>query len=181
MKRKKPVLFGITVSVFAILLFLSSVDIVQSGIIGLLISSILIIYGIYSLINLNIFSGLFSLAFGFRYSPQLLIDYIDFSKIGYFKLFLIVVLLSIGLNALLPKRKRKRNVFFVDFNDKEYSSDSLSGSSVYTKINFGESTRYIYSNDLKDAYHSVNLGSMSVFYQEAILNNDVEITVDVSL
>lgn len=180
MRRRKPVLFGLLVSIFAILLFLSAVNIVENNIMSILISSTLIMYGIYALINLNFFIGLLGISFGLKYSPQLIINYVDLTKIGYFKLFIVVVLLSIGLNIIIPKRKKKHKMFYFksNFNNNQ---ENLNGSHVYSKIRLGESTRYVYSDNLKEAHHSVSLGSMSVFYQEVELHNDVEINVDVSL
>lgn len=103
-RNDNKVLFGIALITIAVMMFLSSFDLIAPGLITQVISYTLIIYGLFSLVKRDFYVALFLMAFGFKLSPIILLPYLNFDKIGWFTLFFIALLLATGLETLFGKR-----------------------------------------------------------------------------
>ncbi|NLC54725.1 MAG: hypothetical protein GX769_02470 [Erysipelothrix sp.] len=183
-KNNNKVLYGILLITIAILMFLSSFELLPPGIITQAISYTLIIFGLYSLLKRDFYKGLFAIAFGFKFSPIILIQYLDFNKIGWFTLIFITFLLATGLETLFGKkfawRKKYKDGRFVgaEFSNKASNQDDLAGEYVMASVNMGESSRYISTTNLKEADLKCNLGSLSAYFIGSQIQNDININVD---
>lgn len=172
-------------------MFMSQLDILPPYAMTIAISSIAILYGVYSLFTSNFFTSLYMIAFGLKYGQYLIIDYINLTSIGYFNLFFITTILAIGLELIFSSFKRsKRSKFTINFDeddlnyyhkDKNVNYDNDNSSYVSYSVNLSESTRYIYSKNLDRADFSSTMGSLSIYFQERELLNDVHIQADCRL
>lgn len=84
------------------------------------------------------------------------------------------LLLSIGFSLLFGgKRKKKRGIEFQWDSDGSRgigsSSEQCRGQQVYCKNDFGSAIRYIHSDDFREAYLENNFGSMTVYFDNAII------------
>lgn len=184
-RNNNKVLYGILLITIAILMFLSSFNLIPPGLISQVISYTLITYGIYALLKRDFYASLFSIAFGLKFSPIILKPLLDFNQIGWFTLLFISFLLATGLETLFGKKYKWRKTFSKGkFTGAEFSSnnhDDLSGEFVSASLNMGESSRYINSNNLKEADLNCSLGSLSVYFIGEKLQNDVEVNVSCKL
>lgn len=178
-RNNKSILFGLAISTLAILLLLSSMNIITGSIIHLSISAILIIYGIFVLFSRSYYVGLYSIAFGFRYVADYYKHIIDFTQVGYWQLFLITTLLAIGLQMVFGRQKKRHVHIDYDFDiPAGHEHSNIGEDYVNIQTYLKETTRYIYSTNLEVVELETKLGSTSVFFQERQLNQDLSIYVD---
>lgn len=174
-------LYGILLITVAVLLFLSTFELIPPGLITQIIGYTLIVYGLFSLLKRDFYVSLFAVAFGLKISPVILQPVLDFNKIGWFSLLFITFLLATGLETLFGrkytwKKKYKKGKFVgAEFSNKDHND--LSGEYVSASLNMGESSRYINSSNLKEADLNCALGDLSVYFIGSELHNDVNVNV----
>lgn len=185
-KNRGSLIFGLAFIILAINMLLSQLKIVDISIFTIVVSLVCITYGLYSLFSKNFTIGTLGILFGLKYSATYYKEIIDFTQVGYFTLLFIALLLGLGLELLFGG-SRKRKHFTVE-NDLDFSSRKSSstyydgdfnGEHEYLsfKTTFSEDTRYIYTHALKEADFDVNMGSMSVFFQERDLQQDLTLNL----
>ena len=185
-RNNNKVLYGILLITAATLMFLSSFDLIPPGLIMQIISYTFIIYGVFTLLKRNFYVSLFSIAFGLKLSPIILQPYLNFEKIGWFSLLFITFLLATGFETLFGRRYTWKKKFKdgkftgAEFSNKHNDSD-LSGEYVSASVNLGESSRYINTDNLKEAYLSCSLGSLTTYFIGSELKNDIIVNVNCQL
>lgn len=202
-RAQKKFVFGVVLSVTAILILMSSLNMLPPFALTVSISMIVGLYGVYSLFTSNFYVGLYAIFFATKLSQDVIINYVDVTKVGYWTLFFIATLLATGLELIFGSfKKRHSRKFTINFDDdinskrhyKDVSSDSIQfdssnftdytytdESTVNISTSFTDTTRYIYSTNLERANLSSTLGSLKVFFQERELKNDVTLNLSCRL
>lgn len=179
-RKNNKVLYGILLISLAVVMFLSAFDLLPPNIISQVISFTFIGYGVFALLKRDFYVSFFSIAFGLKLSPIILSPYLDFNEIGWFLLLFITFLLATGFETLFGKKYSWKKTFKKGkFSGAEFSNnnDDLSGEYVNASLNMGESSRYINSNNLKEADLNCTLGDLSVYFMGGKLENDVMVNV----
>lgn len=181
-KNNKTVFYGILLITIATLMFMSAFNLIPQGLITQIISYTFIVYGVYSLLTRNFYVSFFAIVFGLKLSPIILKPILDFNQIGWFLLMFITFILATGFETLFGKKYQWRKKFkdgkVVGAEFSGNNEQDLAGEFVKASLNMGESSRYIDSKNLKEAYLSCNLGSLSTYFIDNQLKSDVLVNVD---
>lgn len=187
-KNNNKVFFGIALITTAILMFLSVFNLLPPGLFSQTISYTLIIYGFYALLKRSFYTSVFAMAFALKLSPEILQTYLNFKQIGWFTLFFISFLLATGLEILFAKnyrwKKKYKEGSFVgyEFSNRDKSDESdLFGEYVKAKVSMGESSRYIKTDHLKEAYLACTLGSLTAYFIGSEMKQDINVHLDCQL
>lgn len=185
MKKNKNTVMGIIIVIFAVyqLLVMFGIDLGPTS--DILIGGLLFIGAIYSMYHKNFFYGSFALSGSLLFTYHLIPAFKDVTYISIWSLFFFSILLGIGLQLIFGKNTFKRTIIFENnLNNKKhntYHESSDNSDYVNIDVSIGETTRYLYSPNLKEVNVSSSLGSASVYFQERTLNNDLNINVDCSM
>lgn len=185
MKKNNNKFIGIIFISLAIYLLLSMFGADLGDLPHIFLGGVAFIGAIYSLYNRNFFNASFALSISIFFTYHLIPIFKDVTHISIWTLFFFSILLGIGLQLVFGKNSFKRTIIFEN-NSKSRSNHSYDESSdnsdyVNIDVSIGETTRYLYSPNLKEVNIDSSLGSASVYFQERTLNNDLNINVDCSM
>ena len=127
-----------------------------------------------SLPRLEYFGIIMPLAFVFITTRNFFPE--PYKSINPFTLLLTGLFLSIGLSILF-KKKIHYTIDFDNgrsFTNRNDSSDreNLSGEDVYASVTFGDSVKYIYSDNLRSARFNCSFGVIKVYFEETNINEE---------
>lgn len=179
-KKHRNLLWGLLLIFLAVYLVTGKLGIIKS--VGLLAGAslfdiilgilflVLVINGIARLSYEQIF---FSLAFlGIIFDKQLHIE-----EITPWTILLAALLVSIAMNMIFPKSKRNyketKHTFFT-------SHGNLEGEKLFFKNAFGESTKYIKSDNFLYGDFSTSFGELNIYLTDAIIQEN-SATIDISV
>lgn len=189
-KNNNKTTYGLALIITAVLIFLSAFNLLPPKIFTQIITYTLIIYGLYSLIKLDFYKGLFSIGISLKLYPQLLQPYLDFNDLGWFVMFLIIILLATGLETLFGKKftwkkTYKNNKFSgAEFTSKDQFGtfeEDLFGEFVSASVTMSESTRNINTKYLKEAILNCQLGALNVYFSDEVIINDINIVLNCTM
>lgn len=167
MKTGKKVFWGILFLLAAVAVIAAGMGLLEGFSFWTVLFSVgLIGFLVEGIFHRNFWSILFSLALlAILYDEQLGIEAITpWPVLG------AALLGSIGLDILFPNKKWKKtknsNCFCQDVD-----GSALDGELVHYEVSFGEAVKYITSKELADAHLECSFGSLSVYFNNAILKN----------
>ncbi|BBF41794.1 membrane protein [Lachnospiraceae bacterium KM106-2] len=169
--RKSNILWGIIFILFGSLLIVSKLGLVANvNLLTLGITVILVVVMLKSLWNLQFGGVLFPLAFiGILYDEQL-----GITAITPWTILVAAAFASIGLDMIFHKCKVKVNLGH-HYHKNHHDPDVINiddDSYVSQETSFGDSVKYINSNDFKRADLSCKFGGLTAYFDHAILQGD---------
>jgi len=175
MKRRK-IVWGIFFIVMAMIVVISKFGILPDvGVFSLLITVFLIWMMADGIRHRNFYEMMFGVAFlCIIYDKPLGIE-----ALTPWTVLAAALLLSIGFSLLFGGKGKKRSVEFEWDSDGEKSSEQCNGEHIHCENNFGSAIRYINSNNFCKAYLENNFGSMTIYFDNAIIqDNPASVRVD---
>lgn len=173
--KKQKLFWGIFFIVMAMIVVVSKLGILPDvGVFSLLATAFLIWMAVDGIRHRNFYEMLFAVAFlCIIYDKPLGIE-----ELTPWTVLAAALLLSIGLSLLFGgKRKRKHSIEFEwDSGDGSKgigsSSEQCSGECIRCENNFGAAIRYINSDNFCKASLENNFGSMTVYFDNAMIQGD---------
>lgn len=172
--KKRKIFWGIFFIVMAMIVVVSKLGILPDvGVFSLLATVFLVWIVVDGIRHRNFYEMLFSVAFlCIIYDKPLGIE-----ALTPWTVLAAALLLSIGLSLLFGGRgKKKRNI------ELEWDSDSgrgigtskeqCNGEKIRCENNFGSAIRYINSDNLCRVYLENNFGSMTIYFDNAMIQGD---------
>lgn len=170
--RKQKIFWGIFFIVAALLIIISKLGLMPDvGVFSIFATIILLWLFIQGLKHVNFYEIMFAIAFlCIIYDEPLGIE-----ALTPWTVLTAALLLSIGLSMLFhSKRKYHHNVNISGKNHNSFgeSSEQFSDESLVCENNFGAIIRYVNSNNFRDAHLENNFGSLTVYFDNAIIQGD---------
>lgn len=184
--RNKNWFWGLFLLLSAVFVLASQTGIFgKIGVFTLLSTILLVAFLVQSVVERSFFGMFISLAFLYMiYAKPLHLAHISGGV-----LLLSAVLMSSGLHMLFGKRQCKKWTGTPPMNDTGYtagtcgqSTENLDDNNPYAKVSFGTSIKYLHGNALKSGQFIVSLGTMEVFFDQAMPDVDgAEVMIDCNL
>jgi predicted membrane protein len=183
MKNLKNIFWGVLLLLGAVAVLASSMGYLEGFNVGHIILTVILAAGVIEgVLNRSIGTILFSVAGIVIVNDELL----GLEEITPWPVLCAAILGTIGLNMIFPESKRKHKHVGVFVNKPtEMNEESVilgeNGEEVNYETAFGESVKYINSDNLAMANLECNFGSLNVYFNEATLANGVaEVNVECS-
>lgn len=172
--KKQKIFLGIFFIVMALVVIVSKLGILPDvGVFSILATVFLIWMATDGVRHRNFYEMLFAVAFlGIIYDKLLGIEALTPWTVLAAALFL-----SIGLSLLFGGKKKQKHSIEIEW-DSDSSNRSFGGQHIYYKNNFGSAIRYIQSDHFCKAHVENNFGSMTVYFDNAIIQGEATVKVD---
>ena len=174
---KKNILWGLLLILLAAYLIVSNAGIVIAvpfiKIIATIIMVAVIAEGIRKRNLVLVFLGL-----GITYTiyDEYLIKNFSFPEISSWIVIVSAILVGVGLEILLKGvlKKNRHNSFIYESNGigeagGEFNGATYDGDKVHFENNFGDSSKYVNSTNLRKAHVENNFGASNIFFDNAII------------
>lgn len=172
--KKRKIFWGIFFIVMAMIVVVSKLGILPDvGVFALLATVFLVWMAADGVRHGNFYEMLFAAAFlCIIYDKPLGIE-----ALTPWTVLAAALLLSIGLSLLFGGKKTKKHGIESEWDIAGSrgignSNEQYSGEQVYFKNNFGSAIRYIHSDNFCRAYLENNFGSMTIYFDNAIIQSD---------
>lgn len=120
-------------------------------------------------------------------------DELNLTELTPWPIFAAAVLASIGLDMLFGYKRNMRQDYWQQKKNKTINveggaaenggyngSNSYTGEKIYLANHFASSTKYINSDNFRNAFLESSFGEMSVYFDNAMIQGQADITVSVS-
>lgn len=170
--KKQKIFWGIFFIVVALLIIVSKLGLMPDvGVFSIFATIILLWMLIQGLKHINFYEIMFAIAFlCIIYDEPLGIE-----ALTPWSVLAAALLFSIGLSMLFHgKRKYRHSVNIAGKNHEVFgnSSEQFSDERLICENNFGEAIRYVNSDNFRDAHLENNFGSLTVYFDNAIIQGD---------
>ncbi|MDP4119772.1 MAG: hypothetical protein Q8876_01780 [Bacillota bacterium] len=147
-----------------ILVVLSQVQsIVQIGTFTAIATVFLAAIVISSIVYRNFFGVIFPFVFLYElYEKTLQLPHIDF-----WILILSAALITSGLHIIFGSRFHKKHFHYHDKKKFETIEDDIDNNTPTASVNFGSSSKYLHSDNLKSGHFEVSFGELNVYFEQA--------------
>lgn len=170
--KKQNILWGLFFILAAVYLVVSTIGIGPDvGFFGILMTIVFIWMFFDGIKKVDFFEMIFAVAFICSiYRNPLGLEKLGISS---WTLLGVALLLSIGLSMIFPDARKKSwgTKKHINWDEKMGAPDSeqCSGEHIHCENNFGSAIRYINSEHFCDAQLENNFGSMSVYFDNAVI------------
>lgn len=192
---KKNIIWGIMILIFAFLYLLNALDMIQNfNIIKIAIMSVLGVNFIEGIYKKSVSKIIYSLTFLYYLGA----GFVGLPELGFFTLLIFSTLLQIGITLILGNKLKifviktgnnhsnkhtnnysnnytKKNID-IDFNE----GDSQDNENISITTTFGETKRYISSEDFKSCNISSTFGDVTIYFDNVTIKGE-SATVNVSV
>jgi len=164
--KKRNIMWGITFIAAAALILASKLGYIgELSIVGLIITVLLIPVIIINLIDLDFFGSLIPLAIiGIIYDEPLGIE-----NLTPWTLIVIAVLLSLGLNFIIPKRHRWKKK---DMDMSEEIVDGGGNEDIILDAKFSGSVKYVTAKNIKNVSVDCSFAGVKIYFDNADINEN---------
>lgn len=192
MKTNRQWYWGIFFVLAAVVVVISQLGLLTVPLVNVIITLFLIPIFITSVIKVNFFGMLFSVALGLIVNGKVL----GITQVGSWTILVAALLASIGLSLLFKRNRfhnnhnwnQNNNYQYNNAANKTYVEHKVSGTTENTdndvvqhKVSFSSSTQYIKSPNFKQADFSASFGALKVFFDGASLSPEgAHVNLDIS-